>query len=222
MVSILIVSLCKYKDYFRFYKVYFHIFIIAVRGWLIHTQHENQSLYTNVRTRTYAHATRQLFDHRPPITHNNLLRTILQRWSKDIQMGNRPPIDHLSISIPAYTFSPFNTILFLLDNNRSIAIYDRAYCSLYLYNVTQHFTKHWKILILNIGKHIYQRLENTFIKGWKTLLSTLENTFIKHWITLLPNVGKHFCQTLENTFVKRWKTLLPNVGKHFCQTLDNT
>ena len=138
----------------------------------------------NVRTRTYAHATRQHFDNRPPITHNNLLHNILQRWSKNFQMNNRPPIDHLSISIPAYTFSPFNTILFLLDNNRSIAIYDRAYCSLYLYNVTQHFTKHWKILILNIGKHIYQRLENTFIKGWKTLLSTLENTFVKRWIKL--------------------------------------
>ena len=118
---------------------------------------------------------------------------------KNFQMNNRPPIDHLSISIPAYTFSPFNTILFLLDNNRSIAIYDRPYCSLYLYNVTQHFTKHWKILILNIGKHFYQRLENTFI-----------------------DVGKHFYQTLDNTFIKHWKTLLSNVGKHFCQTLDNT
>ena len=106
MVSILIVSLCKYKDYFRFYKVYFHIFIIAVRGWLIHTQHENQSLYTNVRTRTYAHATRQLFDHRPPITHNNLPYSILQLWSKDIQMSDRPPFDHQSISMSAYTFSP--------------------------------------------------------------------------------------------------------------------
>lgn len=106
MASILIVSRCKYKDYFRFYKVYFHIFIVAVRGWLIHTQHENQSLYTNVRTRTYAHATRQLFDHRPPITHNNLPYNILQRWSKDIQMSDRPPIDHQSISMSAYTVSP--------------------------------------------------------------------------------------------------------------------
>ena len=106
MVSILIVSRCKYKDYFRFYKVYFHIFIVAVRGWLIHTKHETQALYTNVRTRTYAHATRQLFDHRPPITHNNLPYSILQRWSKDIQMRDRPPIDHPSISMAAYTVSP--------------------------------------------------------------------------------------------------------------------
>lgn len=105
-VSILIVSRCKYKDYFRFYKVYFHIFIVAVRGWLIHTQHETQALYTNVRTRTYAHATRQLFDHRPPITHNNLPYSILQRWSKNIQMSDRPPIDHPSISMAAYTVSP--------------------------------------------------------------------------------------------------------------------
>ena len=189
MVSILIVSLCKYKDYFRFYKVYFHIFIIAVRGWLIHTQHENQSLYTNVRTRTYAHANRQHFDNRPQITHNNLLHTILQRWSKNFQMNNRPPIDHPSISMPAYTFSPFNTILFLLDNNRSIAIYDRPYCSLYLYNVTQHFAKRWKIPLPNVGKYFCQTLENTLAKRWKILL---------------PNVGKYFCQ--------RRKTLLSNVG----------
>ena len=142
-----------------------------------------------VRTRTYAHSTRQLFDHRPPITHNNLPYSILQRWSKDIQMSDRPPIDHLSISIPAYTFSPFNTILFLLDNNRSIAIYDRPYCSLYLYKVTQHFAKHWKTPLPNVGKHPCQTLENTFAKRWKILL---------------PNVGKYFCQ--------RRKTLLSNVG----------
>ena len=134
-------------------------------------------------------------------------------------------IDHQSTTyqypcLPIH--SPLQHHSLLLDNNRDSTFYDRPYCSLYLYNVTQHFTKHWKILILNIGKHIYQRLENTFIKGWKTLLSTLENTLIKHWKTLLSNVGKHFCQTLENTFVKRWITLLSNVGKHFCQTLDNT
>ena len=184
MVSILIVSRCKYKDYFRFYKVYFHIFIVAVRGWLIHTQHETQALYTNVRTRTYAHATRQLFDHRPPITHNNLPYSILQRWSKDIQMSDRPPIDHQSTTnqYPCLPIqSPLQHHSLLLDNNRDSTFYDRPYCSLCLYNITQHLAKRWKTPLPNVRKYFYQR--------WKTLLSTLDNTFIKHWIILLSNVG---------------------------------
>ena len=109
-------------------------------------------------------------------------------------------IDHQSTSnqypcLPIH--SPLQHHSLLLDNNRDSTFYDRPYCSLCLYNITQHLAKRWKTPLSNVGKHFCQTLDNTFVKRWKTLLS---------------NVGKHFCQTLENTFVKRWKTLLPNVG----------
>ena len=173
MVSILIVSRCKYKDYFRFYKVYFHIFIVAVRGWLIHTQHETQALYTNVRTRTYAHATRQLFDHRPPITHNNLPYSILQRWSKkysnEWSTTNRPPIN-----IHGCLYSlPFNTILYYLI---TIGIVP---------SMTGHIVHCVCTTLHNIwpsvGKHPCQTLENTFINVGKH--------FCQRWIILLSNIG---------------------------------
>lgn len=156
MVSILIVSRCKYKDYFRFYKVYFHIFIVGMQEWLIHSQHERQSLY-NVRTRTYAHASRQLFDHRPPITHNNLLHTVLQRWSKDIQMDDRPPIDHPSISIPDNTFSPstpfFSYLITVGVLPSIIGHIVHCICATlhnFLPNVGKHFCQRWIILENNI------------------------------------------------------------------------
>ena len=108
-------------------------------------------------------------------------------------------IDHQSTT-HQYPWLPIQSPLqhhsLLLDNNRDSTFYDRPYCSLCLYNITQHLAKR--------GKHPCQTLENTFINVGKH--------FCQRWIILLSNVGKHFYQTLENTFIKRWIILLSNVG----------
>ena len=180
MVSILIVSRCKYKDYFRFYKVYFHIFIVAVRGWLIHTQHETKLyilMYARAHTRTRL-VNFSTTDHQLRITTYHIASynggQKIFKWV----------IDHQSTT-HQYPWLPIQSPLqhhsLLLDNNRDSTFYDRPYCSLCLYNITQHLAKRWKTPLPNVRKYFYQR--------WKTLLSTLDNTFIKRWIILLSNVG---------------------------------
>ena len=92
-------------------------------------------------------------------------------------------IDHQSTT-HQYPFLPIQSPLqhhsLLLDNNRDSTFYDRPYCSLCLYNITQHLAKRWKTPLPNVRKYFYQR--------WKTLLSTLDNTFIKRWIILENNI----------------------------------
>jgi len=55
-------------------------------------------------------------------------------------------------------------------------------------------------------------LENTFVNVGKHLYQTLDNTLIKRWTTPLSNVGQHLYQTLGNTFIKRWIIFLSGIG----------
>ena len=46
---------------------------------------------------------------------------------------------------------------------------------------------------------MYPTLENTFINVGKHFYQTLDNTFVKRWTIPLSNVGQYFYQTLEKS-----------------------